>query len=49
MPWPDAPDSNWLPKLSDSVTSDELKRVLAVAAVEPMRAGESNTAPSSSR
>jgi DNA primase len=44
MPWPNGPDSNWLPKLSDSLTSDELKRVLAVAAVEPMRAGESNTA-----
>ncbi len=44
MPWPDAPDSNWLPKLSDSLASDELKRVLAIAAVEPMRAGESNTA-----
>ena len=43
MPWPDAPDSNWLPQLSDSISSDELKRVLAHAAVEPMRASESNT------
>ena len=44
MPWPSAPDSNWLPQLSDSLSGDELKRVLAVAAVEPMRANEGNTA-----
>jgi len=44
MPWPNGPDANWLPKLSDSVAADELKRVLAVAAVEPMRASESGTA-----
>ncbi|MEJ7633236.1 DNA primase [Aeromicrobium sp.] len=44
MPWPTGPDSNWLPKLSDSVDDPDAKRVLAVAAVEPMLARESNTA-----
>ena len=41
---PTEPDSNWLPRLADSLTDDDLKRVLAVAAVEPLRAREGNTA-----
>jgi DNA primase len=44
MDWPSGPDSNWLPRLSDTVQDEDLKRVLSVAAVEPMRARESNTA-----
>lgn len=42
MEWPSVPDSNWLPKLSDTVQDEDLKRVLAVAAVEPMNARDSN-------
>lgn len=44
MTWPSAPDSNWLPRLSDSVPDDDAKRILSIAAVEPMRAREGNTA-----
>ncbi|MCW2800739.1 MAG: primase [Aeromicrobium sp.] len=44
MDRPTAPDSNWLPRLADSLTDDDLKRVLAVAAIEPLRAREGNTA-----
>ncbi|MGA8986997.1 DNA primase [Aeromicrobium sp.] len=43
MTWPTGPDSNWLPRLSDSVDSPDAKRVLSIAAVEPMRARENNT------
>jgi DNA primase len=44
MERPTEPDSNWLPRLADSLTDDDLKRVLAVAAVEPLRAREGNIA-----
>jgi DNA primase len=44
MTWPTGPDSNWLPQLAETVQDEDAKRVLAVAAVEPMRARESNTA-----
>lgn len=44
MTWPTGPDSNWLPRLAESVDDEDAKRVLSVAAVEPMRARESNTA-----
>ncbi|KAA1378519.1 DNA primase [Aeromicrobium fastidiosum] len=44
MPWPTAPDSNWLPQLADSVPDDDAKRILSIAAVEPLRAREGNTA-----
>ena len=43
MTWPTGPDSNWLPQLNESVQDEDAKRVLSVAAVEPMRARESNT------
>jgi len=43
MPWPSGPDSNWLPQLSDSVPDDDAKRILSIAAVEPLRAREGNT------
>ena len=43
MPWPAGPDSNWLPQLSDSVPDDDAKRILSIAAVEPLRAREGNT------
>ncbi|MGZ5421125.1 MAG: DNA primase [Aeromicrobium sp.] len=36
-PLPIAPDQNWLSKLSDSLPNDQLKRVLAQSAVEPLR------------
>lgn len=44
MPWPARPDSNWLPQLSDSVADEDAKRILSIAAVEPLRAREGNTA-----
>ncbi|KQV76143.1 DNA primase [Aeromicrobium sp. Root344] len=44
MTWPTGPDSNWLPRLAESVQDEDARRVLSVAAVEPMRARESNTA-----
>jgi DNA primase len=43
MPWPSGADSNWLPQLSDSVPDDDAKRILSIAAVEPLRAREGNT------
>ncbi|MCW2838867.1 MAG: primase [Aeromicrobium sp.] len=43
MPWPTGPDSNWLPQLSDTVTDDDARRILSIAAVEPLRAREGNT------
>jgi DNA primase len=42
MPWPERPDSNWLPKLSDAVDDEDAKRILSIAAVEPLRAREGN-------
>ncbi|AWB91845.1 DNA primase [Aeromicrobium chenweiae] len=44
MPWPTGPNPNWLPQLSDSVHDEDAKRILSIAAVEPMRAREGNTA-----
>jgi DNA primase len=43
MTWPSGSDSNWLPQLSDTITDDDAKRILSIAAVEPMRAREGNT------
>nr|MCW2727484.1 primase [Aeromicrobium sp.] len=43
MGWPTGADSNWLPRLSDSVSDDDAKRILSIAAVEPLRAREGNT------
>jgi len=43
MTWPTGSDSNWLPQLSDSVPDDDAKRILSIAAVEPLRAREGNT------
>jgi DNA primase len=43
MTWPTGPDTTWLPKLADSITDDDAKRILSIAAVEPMRAREGNT------
>ena len=43
MTWPTSPDSNWLPRLAESVHDEDARRVLSVAAVEPMRARENNT------
>ncbi|MRJ77955.1 DNA primase [Aeromicrobium sp. SMF47] len=43
MPWPTGPNANWLPQLSDSVHDEDAKRILSIAAVEPMRAREGNT------
>jgi DNA primase len=43
MPWPSKPDANWLPQLADSIADDDAKRILSIAAVEPMRAREGNT------
>lgn len=43
MTWPTGADTNWLPQLSDSVADDDAKRILSIAAVEPLRAREGNT------
>ncbi|MCD9197393.1 DNA primase [Aeromicrobium wangtongii] len=43
MPWPTGPDSNWLPQLADSVHDEDAKRILSIAAVEPLHA-RGNTA-----
>jgi DNA primase len=43
MEWPSKPDATWLPKLADSIADDDARRVLSIAAVEPMRAREGNT------
>ena len=41
--WPTGPDSSWVPRISDALPSDDLRHVLSVAAVEPLRARESST------
>jgi DNA primase len=43
MEWPSKPDATWLPKLADSIADDDARRILSIAAVEPMRAREGNT------
>ena len=40
--WPTGPDSSWVPRISDGLPSDDLRHVLSVAAVEPLRARESS-------
>ena len=40
--WPTGPDSSWVPRISDALPSDDLRHVLSVAAVEPLRARESS-------
>ncbi len=37
---PEVPDSAWLPAVADSLPGDDLRRVLGVAAVEPLHASE---------
>ena len=41
---PGAPDSTWVPRLSDALPSDDLRRVLSLAANEPLNATEGGTA-----
>jgi len=36
--WPEKEDPSWVSRLTDSLPNDDLRRVLAVAAVEPFRA-----------
>ena len=40
---PAVPDPGWVPRLSDALASDDLRRVLAVAAVEPLATSEAAT------
>ncbi len=40
--WPDTEDSTWLPRALDAVEGDTPRKILEVAAVEPMLAGQSN-------
>jgi len=40
--WPDAPDAGWFPRVVGALEGDTTRKILEVAAVEPMRAGESN-------
>lgn len=40
---PSAPDSTWVPRLSDALPSDDLRRVLSLAANEPLSATEGGT------
>ncbi|MGI9085467.1 MAG: DNA primase [Aeromicrobium sp.] len=42
--WPTAADPSWVARISDALPSDDLRHVLSVAAVEPMRARESSMA-----
>ena len=35
--WPEQPDPSWVPRISDALPSEDLRRVLSVAAVEPLR------------
>jgi DNA primase len=44
MTWPTQPDANWLPRLADTIEDEDARRILSIAAVEPMRARESNSA-----
>ena len=41
---PSAPDPSWVARISDAAESDEVRRILSVAAVEPLRAREASTA-----
>ena len=40
--WPAAPDPTWVPRISDALPSDDLRKVLSVAAVEPLRGREAS-------
>ncbi len=40
--WPTGPDPTWVPRISDALPSDDLRQVLSVAAVEPLRGRESS-------
>jgi DNA primase len=40
LEWPTSPDPSWVSRISDQLSSDDLRHVLSVAAVEPMRARE---------
>ena len=40
--WPQKEDPSWVSRLSESLASDDARRVLAVAAVEPFRASETS-------
>lgn len=44
MGWPERTDPTWLPRLADTLDDENAKRILSIAAVEPMRAREANTA-----
>ncbi|WP_375000221.1 DNA primase [Aeromicrobium sp. CTD01-1L150] len=41
--FPTQADAGWLPRISDAMPSEDLRRVLAVAAVEPLRSSEAAT------
>ncbi len=41
--WPTSADASWVSRISDALPSDDLRRVLSVAAVDPLRARESST------
>ncbi|MGJ9411195.1 DNA primase [Aeromicrobium sp. CF4.19] len=41
--FPTQPDAGWLPRISDAMPSEDLRRVLAVAAVEPLRTSDAAT------
>ncbi len=42
--WPSEPDPTWVSRISDALPSDDLRHILSIAAVEPLRARESSTA-----
>lgn len=41
---PDAPDASWVSRVADGIENESLRRIVSVAAVEPMRSSEQNTA-----
>lgn len=42
MGWPDNADAGWFPRVVEALDGDTTRKILEIAAVEPMRAGESN-------
>jgi len=41
--WPQSPDAGWLPRAVDALEGDTPRKILEIAAVEPMAAREQNT------
>jgi DNA primase len=40
--WPEKSDPTWLPRVADTIDDEQVRRIVSIAAVEPLRAREGN-------